>query len=253
MRFTGHFIGRFLRFATFVALLFVGACAPVPDVVEPGTVFRDCAECPEMVVVTGAQPLAVGRYEVTFEDWKACVDDGGCDHWPDDHGWGRDQRPVINVNWFEIQGYLDWLSDKSGHRYRLPTEGEWEAVHRAGTITRFWWGDDLGRGNANCRDCGSRWDGRGSAPVGSFPPNPWGVFDTAGNVWEWTADCWHSDRPRPSGGGTSPEAVGECDERVMKGGSWYYVARTASASSRSKNDPRAGSYGIGFRVVRDLP
>lgn len=241
-----------LRPLTFAAALLAGACASVANVAEPGTVFRDCAECPEMIVVPGSPPFSVGRYEVTFRDWETCVDEGGCARRPDDHGWGRGRRPVINVSWLEVRDYLDWLSEKSGHGYRLPTEAEWEEAHRAGTTTRFWWGDDLGHGYANCRDCGSSWGGRGSAPVGSFPPNPWGVFDTAGNVWEWTADCWQPNQLDPSGNGETQEGEEGCDERVMRGGSWYYVSRTLEGSSRSKNDPRAGSYGIGFRVVRDL-
>ena len=136
--------------------------------------------------------FAVGKYEVTFDEWDACVDDGGCRGYkPIDKGWGRGKQPVINVTWEDAQAYIDWLSTKTGIAYRLPTEAEWEYVARAGSTKAYWWGDDVGRNNANCNGCGSQWDGKRTAPVGSFKANPFGLYDTAGNVFEWVQDCWH--------------------------------------------------------------
>ena len=177
---------------------------------EVGKVFRDCPECPEMVVVpsgsfmmgspsgekgrdsdegpvhrvTFERPFAVGVYEVTFGEWDACVSGGGCGgHRPSDRGWGRGRRPVINVNWKDAQAYVRWLSRKTGEEYRLLSESEWEYVARAGTRAAYWWGDGVGRNRANCSDCGDSY--RYTAPVGSFSANPFGLHDVHGNVWEW--------------------------------------------------------------------
>lgn len=114
-------------------------------------------------------------------------------HKPDDGGWGRGDRPVIHVSWHDDQDYVAWLSGTTGQRYRLPGEAEWEYVARAGTRTRYWWGDTIGRGDANCRACRDRWaDGR-TSPVGSFAANPFGLYDVNGNVGEWVADCWYGN------------------------------------------------------------
>lgn len=172
--------------------------------VEPGNgrSFRDCENCPEMVLIppgsfivgmagsqqekTVSQPFAAGKYEVTFAEWDACVADGGCDgHRPDDQGWGRGRQPVINVNWDDARQYVRWLSQKTGNNYRLLTETEWEYAARAGTTTAYPWGDEIGSGNANCNGCGSQWDNRQPAPVGSFRANAFGLYDMNGNVCEW--------------------------------------------------------------------
>ena len=121
-------------------------------------------------------PLAVGRFEVTFAEWDACVAAGGCRRRPHDAGWGRGWQPVINVSWADAQQYVAWLSRRTGKRYRLLTEAEWEYAARAGTDARYWWGNHAGRGDANCADCGSKWDGRQAAPVGRFAPNPFGLL-----------------------------------------------------------------------------
>ena len=136
-----------------------------------------------------------------------------------DRGWGRGNRPVINVSWKDAQSYVRWLSQRTGHRYSLPSESEWEYVARAGTDTRYSWGDEIGRNRANCDGCGSRWDDEQTAPVGSFSPNAWGVHDMHGNVWEWVEDCWNDSYVGAPSDGSAWES-GECGYRVLRGGSW---------------------------------
>jgi len=241
---------------------------------KPGQVFRDCTDCPELVVVPKglflmgtndhyktASPahrvsikktFAIGRYEVTFNEWQACIDGGGCPHDPDDHRWGKNRRPVINVTWNEAHDYLRWISKRTGHAYRLPSESEWEYVNRGGTTTRFWWGDDVGVNNANCKDCKSKWSAKSSAPVGSFKANPFGLYDTSGNVFEWVEDCWnpnHQNAPKT----TEPRLEGDCGYRVIRGGSFYYFNKVARSFYRAKNPPGVKSYWLGFRVLRELP
>ena len=200
------------------------AARPQPR--APGTVFRDCATCPELVVVPAGrfrmgcvsgrdceddeQPVhevelasfALGVYEVTFEDYDRFVQATGHRR-PGDRGWGRGGRPVIDVSWEDAAAYVAWLSRETGESYRLPSESEWEYAARAGTTTRYSWGQDIGRNLANCRDCGSRWDGDQTAPAGSFAANGWGLHDMHGNVWEWVADCWHENYARAPRDGTA--------------------------------------------------
>ena len=198
----------------------------------PGTV-RDCPDTPEMVELPGG--FAMSRYPVTFAEWQSCVTAGACRGGQDDHGWGRDRRPVINVRWQDAVDYAAWVSTRTGKRYGLPTESEYEHAQRAGTTTRYWWGDAWRQGLANCRDCAGPWGGRSTAPVGAFPPNPYGLYDVSGNVLQWTADCWTADG---------------CAARVVRGGAWYYGAEMAESGARSKADPALGSYTIGIRLVR---
>jgi len=187
--------------------------------------------------------LYVSHSEISFDDWGKCAQQGKCRPVTDDHGWGKGRRPIINVNWQDARTYAAWLSGRSGLACRLPTEAEWEEAARAGTSTAFWWGDDPKAGLANCRDCGPE-PIYGSLPAGSFPPNPWGLVDMNGNVWEWVQDCWSPDRSaRPD------QSLESCPQRVIKGGSWYYYSANARWSARAKNDGRQGSYNIGFRVV----
>jgi formylglycine-generating enzyme required for sulfatase activity len=145
---------------------------------------RDGDEGPQHPV-TIPRPFVVGRHEVTFVEWDACADDGGCGGYrPDDKGWGRGDRPAMYVNWDDAKSYAAWLSRKTEKTYRLLSEAEWEYAARAGTTTRYWWGDGIGRNLANWRGCGSPWDGKQTAPVGSFPVNGFGLHDMLGNVWE---------------------------------------------------------------------
>jgi len=267
---------RVLGMAALLVLgLILGADASAAaDAYKPGDVFKDCKVCPEVVVVpagsfvmgsdgrhkyerpahrvTFAKPFAIGVYEVTFDEWEACFAESGCARVPDDHKWGKGRRPVMNVTWFETQPFLKWLSEKTGQVYRLPSEAEWEYAARAGTTTEFWWGDEVGVNLGNCRDCQSPWSKKGSAPVGSFAPNPWGLYDVHGNEWEWQEDCWNpSHEGAPTDG--SPRFSGDCQSRVMRSGSWYYFSKNMRSAWRFKNDARVKSYGIGMRVVREIP
>ena len=241
-----------------------------PDAM-PGTVFRDCANCPDLVVapagefdmgsdefdteqpahsVVIAKPFAIGRGEVTFAQWDACVADGACAGWrPDDRGQGRNDTPVSEVSWSDAHRFLDWLSRKSGRAYRLPSEAEWEYAARGGVATRFWWGDEAGTGHANCRGCG----GPGQpTPVGSYPANGFGLVDTAGNVAEWVEDCWtDSYLGAPRDGAVAED--GPCKQRVVRGGSFDAGPRYVRSASRFLYDAELRYYTNGFRVARNLP
>jgi len=175
----------------------------------------------------------MGKYEVTFAQWDACVSAGGCKHRPDDAGWGRGNRPVINVLWDDVQEYVTWLNRTTGQRYRLPTEAEWEYAARGGTTTDYYWGNEIGRNNTNCDGCGSQWDGKQTAPVGSFGANPYGLHDMLGNVLEWTSGCWEAD----------------CIERVLRGGSWSYSPEGLRVSNRGWRRTVSRFSSIGFRLV----
>jgi formylglycine-generating enzyme required for sulfatase activity len=238
---------------------------------EAGETFRDCPDCAEMVVLpTGefvmgsgespyekpehrvrlANPIAIGRRETTFEEWDLCVSSGNCKYRPDDHGWGRGNRPVIDVSWDDTKGFLDWLSQKTGKKYRLPSEAEWEYAARAGTTTAFWWGRAGNAGNANCEDCGGT-PARKTQPAGSFRPNGFGLFDVAGNVAEWVADCWNDTyHGAPDDG--SAWVKGQCRQRGLRGGSFANRASVIRSAARFRYDADVRYYANGFRVVRDL-
>jgi formylglycine-generating enzyme required for sulfatase activity len=222
-------------------------------------VFRDCPECPEMVVVPAgttwlasgrnvaiATPFAVGKFEVTFEEWDACVAQGGCSHRPDDRGWGRGRQPVMNVNWDDAQAYVAWLSRKTGKPYRLLSEAEWEYAAQAGSGR-----EARGANQANCGGCGSRWDGRQTAPVGSFAANAFGLHDMLGNVWEWTADCWNESHAGAAADG-SMRLSGDCSRRVPRGGSWGNFPESTRSAFRSWSTSVSRGDFNGFRVARTL-
>jgi formylglycine-generating enzyme required for sulfatase activity len=259
-----------------------------------GETFRDCPECPEMVVVPAGefmmgspdgedgrgsdegpvhrvsvrQPFAIGKYEVTFAEWDACVAGGGCNGYrPDDEGWGRGKRPAINVSHDDAKAYTAWLSRKTGQAYRLPSESEWEYVARAGTRVARYWGvsADEACGYANVNDRTSKrvnnfsWafhdcdDGYAqTSPVGSFRANAFGVQDMLGNVWEWTEDCWNkSYAGAPSD--TNVWKAGDCGRRVLRGGSWSYEPRIVRSAFRVRYDTGSRNSGVGFRVARTPP
>ena len=237
-----------------------GGLGPAMVVIPAGT-FRmgclsgdgDCLEREKPIrEVTIAQPFALSVHEVTFAEWDACVAAGDCrGHKPDDEGWGRGTRPVINVSWDDAQAYVWWLSGQTGAAYRLPSEAEWEYAARAGTVTKYHWGDGVGSNRANCITCGSPWDGVRTAPVGSFAPNAFGLRDAHGNVWEWVADCGNpSYRGAPSDGGAW--LGGDCTERVLRGGSWLYGPTDLHAANRLNLSSGISTFLAGFRVARTL-
>ena len=202
------------------------------------------------VHVVTVSPFRMGKYEVTFLQWDACVADGGCSYRPGDKGWGRGRRPVIHVSWDDIQEFIAWLNHKTGGGYRLPTESEWEYAARARSGSKYSWGDRIGDNRANCKSCGSRWDGKRTAPVGSFRANAWGLHDMHGNVWEWVEDCWNdSYRGAPDDG--SAWLNGDCSRRVMRGGSWFNNSWSMRSSNRGRFFRSYRSNNLGFRLARD--
>lgn len=230
---------------------------------------RDCETCPTMIVLPAGRfimgsdrerpafgpaidsvverSFALAETETTFDQYQACVDADACRSVQSDHGWGRGARPVINVTWSDAGAYAAWLSRMTGLAYRLPTEAEWEYAARAGTVTTYSWGNEIGRGRANCRSCGAgAYDGNQSAPVASFPANPFGFRDLSGNVSEWVADCW-TERHDPKVEQIRPE---QCERRVTRGGDWYYIPALATSAARMGNVANIASYTIGFRVAR---
>lgn len=209
--------------------------------------------------VTVSQPFAVGRYAVTFDEWTACVNDGACGgHRPSDNGWGRGNRPVINVSWIDAKGYVDWLTRKTGRPYRLLSDTEREYVARAGTTTPFWFGNSITINDANY-DGNYIYEGGGelgafrnqTVPVDSFRPNPWGLYNVHGNVWEWVEDCWQPSH-RGHNGTTAPRLEGDCTKRGRRGGAWLGVPWAVRAAHRADGQVTDRMNEIGFRVARNI-
>jgi formylglycine-generating enzyme required for sulfatase activity len=243
---------------------------------SPGSSFQDCLkECPTMIGIpagsftmgtggTGsewmpigrplhkvaiAKPFAVSKFEVTFAQWDACVAAAACPRVRD--RWGRGQMPVINVTWESAKQYVRWLSLLTGEEYRLLSEAEWEYAARAGSTTNYAWGDDIGKNNANCADCGSQWDEKQTAEVGSFKPNALGLYDMHGNVWEWVEDSWHDDfRGAPPDG--TAWVDGDTTFRVIRGGSWVAESEFARSDTRVERKIYVEFGTLGFRVARTL-
>ena len=169
---------------------------------------------------------------------------------PDDEGWGRGNRPVIKVSWDDVQGFIDWLNDKTGGSFRLPTEAEWEYAARAGNTTKYSWGNRIGSNRANCDndECDDRWEYM--APVGSFSANAWGLHDMHGNVGEWVQDCYNDSyvgAPTDGRAWTS----GDCSQRVDRGGGWANAPWGLRSAYRG-GGPRSNRYYIiGFRLAQD--
>ncbi len=287
---------------------------------QAGSTFRDCPNCPEMVVIPAGEflmgslsaeterdlaavsffesfmakkhmsaehpqhlvrigrPFALGKYPVTRVEFATFVRDtgyiatGGCTFF-DNHryrinpegGWDNpgfpqtNRDPVVCVSWQDAQAYITWLNDKlrtnrtqrEEGKYRLPTEAEWEYGARANQQTPRWWGDEIGRGNADCDGCGSLWDEKGTAPVDSFHANQFGLYDVLGTAWEWTEDCWNTDyKVAPSDG--SAWTVGDCSERVMRGGDWSSSSWVLRSANRSEMDMTVPTNYIGFRVAKTI-
>ena len=194
--------------------------------------------------VTFAEPFSISKYEVTFDEFDAFA--RATDRpIPDDSGWGRGRRPVVNVSWDDAKAYAEWLAAETGRRYRLPTEAEWEYAARAQTETPFAWGEGA-VDKANCANCG-RSPSR-TLPVGSYTANAWGLHDMHGNVWEWVQDCWNdSYEGAPPTGKASTR--GDCGRRVVRGGSWFNEAMFARSASRLRGDPTMYGSIAGFRVA----
>ena len=243
------------------------------------TDFRDCARCPQMVVipageftmgspptdqqaetqhrVTIAAPFAVSKFEITFAQWDACVQDHGCGGYrPQDQGWGRGKRPVVNLSWENARDYTIWLAAKTHKPYRLLSEAEWEYAARAGTTTAFSFGATISPAQANFD--GSP-DGSGPSelnrqktmPVGSFPANAFGLHDMHGNAWEWVEDCWHDNYQGAPADGTA-WTVGDCKSRVLRGGSWLSDPGGLRAAYRFWNSTGVRYISLGFRLGRTL-
>jgi formylglycine-generating enzyme required for sulfatase activity len=245
-------------------------------------VIKDCSDCPEMVAVPAGEfmmgspttephrgaeaqhtvtilrAFAVSRFEITFGEWDACVKDGGCDGYRPEAPWGRGRMPVVNVNFRNAVAYTAWLSRKTGKRYRLLSEAEWEWAARGGSTAPFAFGPTLSAKDANFdasekTELNPKGPARGKAvAVGSFKANAFGLYDMHGNVWEWTQDCWNDEYgPSPPRDGR-PALTGDCNGRVLRGGSWEDGASDLRAAARVANAVGDRSWSDGIRVAREL-
>ncbi|GAB4184106.1 MAG: hypothetical protein Tsb002_06780 [Wenzhouxiangellaceae bacterium] len=249
-------------------------------------VFKDCAECPEMVVIPAGRFLmgspvdeperdpyegpqhqvnvpsfAIGKYEVTFEEYDTFAQVTGRSM-PDDAGWGRGRRPVINVSWQDATAYTEWLSGQTDRQYRLPSEAEWEYAARAGTITPFSTGECIHtdqanyKGNIDYNECGADTGifRAKTVPVDELTANPWGLHHMHGNAWEWAQDCWHVNyKGAPDDGSAWLDGAGAyCALRVLRGGGWFYGPRYLRSAARSRNYSDVAINDTGFRLARTL-
>jgi formylglycine-generating enzyme required for sulfatase activity len=250
--------------------------SPTEQALKPGDSFKECATaCPEMIVVpagsfimgspkdeqgraadegpqhqvTITKPFAVSKFELTFEHWDVCAKHGDCDPKISDSGWGRGQQPAISVTWEDAHRYVAWLSRMTGKRYRLLSEAEWEYAGRAGTSTRYSFGNDVSAlgeyawfaENSN----------KQAHSVGEKKPNNFSLHDMQGNAWEWVEDCYHPDYSgAPADGSAWTEA--ECSHRVARGGSWSDNARSLRIATRNSSTPDLRLSTLGFRVARTL-
>ena len=195
------------------------------------------------------RPFALSVHEVTFAEYDAFARSTGRS-FPKDR-WGRGSMPVIYVTWGDGTAYAEWLSEQTGASYRLPSEAEWEYAARARSTSLYWWGNRVGRKKANCDGCKSDWDGKQTAPVGSFPANEFGLSDTAGNVWEWVLDCWNETYAGAPADGT-PWLSGNCERRVIRGGSYVDGPMLSRSTMRLERNPILQDSVAGFRVCREL-
>jgi formylglycine-generating enzyme required for sulfatase activity len=233
---------------------------------------KDCDACPLMVALSPAPftmgsnsgdpserpphkvalrtPFAIGKYEVTVDQWNQCVKASVCPLVPSSAN-AAGNLPMRDVSWDEAQLYLKWLSTVSHRPYRLPTEAEWEYAARGGTTTRYWWGEQMKGGNASCHGCGQPWNADGPPPAGSFIANPFGLYDMNGSVWEWVQDCWHSTyKGAPLDGSAWGDA--NCQSRVIRGGSWREDGSYMLSTTRFKYDASVRQSQNGFRAARSL-
>lgn len=205
-----------------------------------------------------AQPFALGRYAVTFEEYdQFCA--ATAREKASDWGWGRGQRPAISISWREARAYCDWLSQETGADYRLPSEAEWEYGARAGSRTAFWWGDEIDTKHANYNGNYTYRNGpRGgyrqqTLPVASFEPNPFGLYQVHGNVWEWVQDEWHDDYSGAPGDGSAWEtSAGGNGPRVVRGGGWSLIPEGLRSAARNWFSTDDAFNDLGFRLARTL-
>jgi formylglycine-generating enzyme required for sulfatase activity len=258
---------------------------------KPGEKFRECSDkagtdfCPQMIVIPagpflmGSPPtdrdrdpkeepqhpvnigyaFAVSIFKVTFAEWETCIANDGCDRLNDLREWGTPKQPVIYLNWRQATQYVGWLSHMTGKPYRLLSEAEYEYATRAGSQTRYPWGDDVGNNNAQCANCGSATVSRPVA-VDAFPANAFGLVEMLGNVWEWVGDCYHPsyhittdkgevvDAPNDGSAWTEPD----CHAHAVRGGSWFNDARGIRSASRDITEDGGANFFLGFRVARSL-
>ena len=236
-----------------------------PERNKPGDVFKDCADCPEMVVIPAGSfrmgdlqgggykaekpvhdvrigyAFAVGKYEVTQGEWRVMMGN-------DPSYFKGERNPVENVSWNDTKEYVRKLSARTGKEYRLLSEAEWEYMARAGSSTKYPWGNDISSSQARY----GRQIGHGTVSVGSYAPNAFGVYDTVGNVWEWVEDCWHDSYSGAPTDGGAWMSGGECGRRVLRGGSWYYRPRYVRAALRFMIVTVSSGDSLGFRVARTL-
>ncbi len=237
-----------------------------------GETFRDCKNCPEMVLVpagsfqmgandgdaaerpvhrvTIGKSFAIGRFEVTVGEWVECVNAGACSYQPK-VGPDADRVAVRNVSWDDIQIYIRWLSNKTGRQYRLPSEAEWEYAARGGTQTKYWWGNAIAGENANCKNCGGPWSRKAPAYIGTYDANPLGLHDVSGGVAEWVADCWNATHQGASSNG-AVRGENRCSQRVLRGGSWRNDATYLRSASRFFYDASVRYLTNGFRVAAEV-
>jgi formylglycine-generating enzyme required for sulfatase activity len=201
--------------------------------------------------------FALSKYEITFAQWDACVADGGCrGPAPVDEGWGRGMRPVIGATWDMAKSYVEWLRQKTGKSYRLPSEAEWEYAARARTTTPFSFGATITPAQANYNGSTGYADGPAGSnrqqtlPVGSFPANAFGLHDMHGNVREWTEDCWHDGYADDAPTNGAPYLSPDCGEHVIRGGSWENPPAEVRAAAREGTRRDEQSSSLGFRVAR---
>lgn len=257
-----------------VALILAGC-----DGISDSRTFQDCPGCPTMVTIPAGSfiqgsaenelqskekerpqrpvhipAFALGQTEVTFAEWDYCVADGGCLYAPNDEGWGRGERPVINVSWNDAQDYVAWLSHKTGYEYRLPSESEWEYATRAGTTNRFNTGDCVTtdqasfEGSVPPHGCPTGIDFPQTLRVASFASNSFGLYDTHGNLWEWVQDCWNPNYVGAPKDG-SAWMSGDCSRAILRGGSFADPGDFLRSAHRGIDLPRDDRIG-GFRVAR---
>jgi formylglycine-generating enzyme required for sulfatase activity len=245
--------------------------APAAPGYSPGQAIKDCTSCPDMIVVPGGlfqmgspnaeaghardegpqhevsiSPFAISKYEVTFQQWDACLAGGGCAGFsPADHGWGRGNHPVLGVSWNDAQHYLDWLNTQTnGHHYRLATEAEWEYAARAGETGAYSFHPFLTTAKATYRAAST-------SPVGSHDANAFGVFDAYGNVSEWVQDCYAATYTGAPVDGAAVDPA-HCARRVYRGGGYADQAAALRAAARRSAAAATRLPGVGFRVVRVL-